>query len=122
MLPVRWLIGAKTYEPEKIRVFLEYMWRRIRTLEKHRQWYAGNGVANRITAHARKTTVLLRALKSELDHGHDTLNTARAVFNELHRYTMAFFQIYFQTISKPPHNHFAGVSIEKQITASPTAV
>jgi hypothetical protein len=32
--PITWLIGKKTYEPEKVRVFLEAMWKRLPTLEK----------------------------------------------------------------------------------------
>ncbi len=44
MLPVRWLIGAKVYEPEKIRVFLDAMWRRLKPLEKRGRILARAGV------------------------------------------------------------------------------
>ncbi len=119
MSSVRWLIGAKTYEPEKIRVFLEAMWRRMRPLGKHRRWYVGKDITAQITAHADETTVLLRRLKMQLDRGQDTLETARDIFLCLHHYTLAFFNIYFQTISESSHNLFAGVTIEKQNNALP---
>jgi hypothetical protein len=119
MMAIRWTIGAKTYEPEKIRVFLEAMWRRIKPLEKRVQLSASKGVADQIAAYARETTELLRTLKTQADQGIDTLNTARSVFDQLHRYTIAFFHIYFHTISQPAHNMFSGVTIEKQNNTLP---
>ncbi|MDP2863963.1 MAG: BPL-N domain-containing protein [Desulfobacterales bacterium] len=99
MLPVRWLIGAKMYEPEKIRVFLDAMWRRLKPLEKRDRIWARAGAPDLLMADACETTALLRRLKNEIDQESVTDPIARTLFNLLHRNTMRFFELYFQTIS-----------------------
>jgi hypothetical protein len=95
MLPVRWQIGAKVYEPEKIRVFLDAMWRRLKSMEK-REWIAAKaGLTDALVTDAVETTALLRRLKSELDEKKLTDPIARELFQLLHRYTMGFFELYF---------------------------
>lgn len=100
MRPVRWLIGAKTYEPGKIRVFLEAMWRRLKPLEKSGRIIAEPGARDALTAHAVETTTLIRRLKAELDKKNDTGEIARSLFHLLHRYAMAFLELYFRAVSK----------------------
>lgn len=99
--PVYWLIGAKYYEPEKIRVFLEAMWRRIRQLEKRPQLSIAAAAAEPIRTDAEETTRLLRQIKSLLDRKQDTLKPAEQLFTCLNRYAVAFFRIYFETLSPP---------------------
>jgi len=98
MFPVRWLIGAKVYEPEKIRVFLDAMWRRLKPLEKRGRIWARAGVPDLLMADGCETTTLLRRLKNELDQGSVTDPIARTLFHLLHRNTVRFFELYFQTI------------------------
>lgn len=102
MHPVRWSIGAKIYEPEKIRVFLDAMWRRLKPLEKRGRLPAGAGDPDLLMADAGETTTLLRRLKNELDEGSVTDPIAGRLFHLLHRYTIRYLNLYFHTLSTPP--------------------
>ncbi|MFH0726682.1 MAG: BPL-N domain-containing protein [Pseudomonadota bacterium] len=95
MLSVRWRIGAKVYEPEKIRVFLDAMWQRLKSMEKKEQMVAEAGLAEALITDAVETTAQLRRLKNELDEKKQTDPIARELFQLLHRYTMRFFELYF---------------------------
>jgi glutamine amidotransferase-like uncharacterized protein len=95
-LPIRWLIGKKIYEPDKIRVFLESMWKRIKLLEKQDVFEVTPGFAEMIVGCARQTTAELRKIKSGVDHHQDTLDSATSVFDLLHKLSMSFFYLYFQ--------------------------
>lgn len=99
MLPVRWLIGTKYYEPEKIRVFLESMWRRIKILETHGRICTNAGLPLRLLTYAAQTTELLRLMKNELDQKCASLPMAGSLFDLLRNYTAAFLRLYFATIS-----------------------
>jgi hypothetical protein len=101
MAPVCWLIGAKYYEPEKIRVFLEAMWRRLRSLEKQPRPQIAADIEEPICAWATETTRLLREIKQRLDRKEDTLQPAERLFRCLNRYAIGFFRIYFETFSPP---------------------
>lgn len=100
MLPARWLIGAKYYEPEKIRVFLESMWRRIKPLGDHGRIFINAGSPAELLAYATETTELLRLMKNELDEKRDTESIARRLFALLRSYTASFLSIYFLTVSE----------------------
>ena len=101
MNPVRWLIGAKTYEPEKIRVFIESMWQRIRVLEKCDRIRYRRDEPGLLAACAEDTTRRLRLLKHKLDGSEDTLHQAGSLFHQLHRYTIAFYNLYFKSVCQP---------------------
>jgi hypothetical protein len=101
MQPVRWQIGAKIYEPEKIRVFLDAMWHRLKSLQKKERLWARKGGPELLLADAGETTLLLRRLKNKIDEGNDTDAIARTLFQLLHRFTLRFFELYFQPISPP---------------------
>jgi hypothetical protein len=101
MMPVRWLIGNKYYEPQKIRVFLDAMWHRIKPLEKNGPLRTEPDLAVQLSANAEKTTDLLRELKRCLDDADDTASLAHDVFKLLPRFTTAFLGLYFQTIGDP---------------------
>jgi hypothetical protein len=101
MMPVRWLIGNKYYDPEKIRVFLDAMWQRIKRLEKSGPLRTEPDLAIQLAAFAEKTTGLLRELKHRLDDSDDTYPLARDLFTLLPGFTTAFLGLYFQTIGEP---------------------
>jgi glutamine amidotransferase-like uncharacterized protein len=101
MIPIRWLIGSKFYEPPKIRVFIDAMWHRIRRLEKHGQPNVCPETAKALIEHALETTALLRTLKNRLDQKKDTQELAARLFDLLHQYTATFLEMYFQTLAEP---------------------
>ncbi len=97
--PVRWQIGAKVYETEKIRVFLEAMWRRIKVLEACSRIRTAGSPAE-LLARAAEITGLLRLLKNELDENRDTSGIARRLFALLRGYTALFLRLYFLSVSQ----------------------
>ena len=101
MLPIRWLIGDKYYEPEKIRVFLESMWRRLQSLETRDRLCTHTWTPTNLVDWATEITDLLRLMKSELDQNHDSLLVAGRLFSLLHTFTAAFLHLYFLTVSEP---------------------
>lgn len=98
-LPVQWLIGQKVYDPLKIRVYLESMWKRLRLLEKARILVLGPGLWERITFAATQITLELRRVKQQIDENLESLNTAIHVFELLHVLSISFFDLYFATLS-----------------------
>ncbi len=98
-LPVQWLIGQKVYDPLKVRVYLESMWKRLRPLEKSRVLILGPGLWERITFAATRITLELRRVKQQIEGGLESLNTAIHIFNLLHTLSISFFDLYFATLS-----------------------
>lgn len=97
-LPVQWLIGQKVYEPQKIRVYLESMWKRLRALEKNKVLILDSALCERITTAACQITLELRRIKQQINENQDTLKTAVIIFDLLHVLAISFFDLYFATI------------------------
>ena len=98
-MPVQWLIGQKVYEPQKIRVYLEAMWKRLRHLEKKKEIRLSSGLHDRIITAAANITIELRRIKQQVDENRDSLETAVIIFDQLHILSIAFFDMYFATLT-----------------------
>ena len=98
-LSIQWLIGQKIYQPQKIRVYLESMWKRLRKLEKNRVLLLNPGLYDKITNTATQITTELRSIKLQIDKKQDSLQTATIIFDLLHILSIAFFDLYFATLS-----------------------
>jgi glutamine amidotransferase-like uncharacterized protein len=96
---VSWLIGKKVYEPEKIRVFLESMWKRIVMLEKFDTIYLKDEALEQIILNTKQITVLLRSIRKTLNLGFNTHDLAVSVFHLLHEVSISFYEMYFRNIS-----------------------
>jgi glutamine amidotransferase-like uncharacterized protein len=106
LMPIYWMIGNKAYEPLKIRVFLEPMWKRLNILEKSYSLKIRPGTAHKMSTSATQGTQLLRELKKDIDQGLETTALAAKCFKNLQELATNFFASYFQTISlKPALNH-----------------
>ena len=99
--PLRWLIGTKYYEPEKIRVFLDSMWHRLKFLEARGRLCTTEWTPTDLRAWATEITSMLRLMKNNLDQDHDTLPVAGQLFALLQKFTAAFLHLYFLTASEP---------------------
>ncbi len=87
----QWLIGAKVYDPEKIRVFLETIWKRARVLEQRGLYcYCNAAEVERLTDMLRHITVCLRDLRRDAACGR-----AEEMFRDLRRSTASFTGMYF---------------------------
>ncbi|WP_457553911.1 BPL-N domain-containing protein [Desulfobacula sp.] len=99
-LPVQWLIGQKVYDPQKVRVYLEAMWKRLQKLEKNKVLRLDPGLYDRIINAAEKVTIELRRIKKQIDENLDSLKTAIIIFDLLHILSISFFNLYFSTLFK----------------------
>jgi hypothetical protein len=97
-LPIKWLIGQKVYEPQKVRVYLESMWKRMRALEKNKVLILEPGLNDRITRTTRQITLELRRIKQQINANLDSLKTAIIIFDLLHVLSISFFDLYFATL------------------------
>jgi hypothetical protein len=100
-LDVRWLIGNKFYEPLKIRFFLEAIWGRLNRLEKNKVLSFPEREKTYLIEKALELTQVMRALKTKLDDGQETLAEAEGVFEALQDLTRAFLTVYFFSKLKP---------------------
>jgi len=94
-LPIHWLIGQKVYEPQKIRVYLESMWKRLKTLEKNTGLIIDPESYTRIKTAVGNLTIELRRIKQQVDNHLESLETAITIFDLLHVLSICFFDLYF---------------------------
>lgn len=91
--PLRWQIGRKLYEPEKIRVFLEAMWSRWDIFISQKSGHAHGLYA--IYALAQEVTRLLRCMQQSTASSEDDPAPAEELFERLKMLTASFLTIYF---------------------------
>jgi glutamine amidotransferase-like uncharacterized protein len=99
LLPLRWKIGAKVYEPEKLRVFLEALWKRLRYFERM-PFRATEEEMHALSESAKNTTKALRRLRSEVDSHADATEIASECFQRLHVLSIRFLNLYFRNRSE----------------------
>jgi glutamine amidotransferase-like uncharacterized protein len=108
-LPIQWLIGQKVYEPQKMRVYLESMWKRMKALEKNKVLTLEPGLYSRITSSACQITLELRRIKQQIDENLDSLETAVRIFDLLHVLSSSFFDLYFATLFNGSQQYHEGI-------------
>jgi hypothetical protein len=107
MLPLQWWIGEKIYEPTKIRVFLDSLWRRVRPLEKADHVHFTPGCDAKMLRLALEITGTIRALKQRVDENLDATPQAKELFHRLQGLSKAFLQVYFDTRAAEAMGDFA---------------
>ncbi len=95
---LQWKIGDKIYEPEKIRVFLEAVWKRLGGLERCGGICMEKGSDTIMADCAGRIVRTLREMKGRLDAGEDTFDLATGLFDALRRFTMVFLEVYFRSV------------------------
>ena len=95
-IPIEWMIGNKWYEPEKIRVFLEAMWKRLKYLESRKEVGLGQREPDEMISALKWTTDLLREIKKGIDQKEATIGLAENLFPNLKRLTSDFLTLYFR--------------------------
>ncbi|MCK5011347.1 MAG: hypothetical protein KAS98_12715, partial [Deltaproteobacteria bacterium] len=93
---VKWQIGYKIYEPEKISVFLETIWSRfdkinIQKCGNETELYA-------IITMSKRLTYLLRSIKKHIMQEVDTTKSAQEMFALLKKLTSSFLSLYFKDL------------------------
>ncbi len=90
-------MGKKVYEPEKISVFLEAIWSRIRTLKYDPSLSAiAITETDELINLAQTVTARLRNIKKQSNTSNDTSAEAAELFTYLKNLTARFLSIYFR--------------------------
>ena len=92
-----WWIGRKAYEPAKINVFSDAMWRRLRNAECLSR-FADAAVLTPLTSELTAVTELVRQLGRDLRMRKDTLKLAEGLFPRLRTVTTRFLNHYFASL------------------------
>ena len=91
-----WLIGRKVYDPEKIRVFIETIWKRARNLEASESLaFIGSSEIELLTV---QTVEVARIIQKLRNNGHpleQEAALAESLFFTLRKTAAAFLTIYF---------------------------
>lgn len=93
--PLHWMIGNKWYEPEKIRVFLEVLWKRLKYLESGEEMNVDLQDPDGMISRLKGITDILRKMKKGIDRGEATDGLAEDLFPNLKKVTSDFLTVYF---------------------------
>ncbi len=97
LMPLQWQIGAKVYDPQKIRVFLEAIWKRLRPLSKLPAACLQKGEGETMCRTAAEVADLMREMKSAVERRQETARIAEQILDSLRRLSRVFFDSYFRT-------------------------
>ncbi|MFH1151490.1 MAG: hypothetical protein V1748_13560 [Actinomycetota bacterium] len=103
-MPVTWRIGVKVWEPEKIRTFLDYAWRRLPYLYA-RALYLDPADLEPLAAGYAEVTRLARSLKITIESDIDSQPEAQSLLTRLKELTASFLSLYFRLRLEARGNH-----------------
>jgi len=92
---VNWLIGNKYYEPEKISVFINTVWNKLRDLESASGLEVEKESLLRCIEISKEITKEIRTIKSEMREKDDATSLAAELFLDLKTLSSNFFRLYF---------------------------
>jgi glutamine amidotransferase-like uncharacterized protein len=92
---VSWLIGNKYYEPEKISVFINTVWNKLKDLESMSGLEVEKESLLRCIEISKEITKEIRTIKSEMREQDDATSLASKLFLDLKTLSSNFFRLYF---------------------------
>ncbi len=92
---VSWLIGNKYYEPEKISVFINTVWNKLKDLESASGLEVEKESLLRCIEISKEITKEIRTIKSEMREKDDATSLAAELFLDLKTLSSNFFRLYF---------------------------
>jgi len=107
-LPIHWLIGNKYYEPEKISVFINTVWNKVKDLESTSDLEMEKESLLRCIEISKRITREVRTIKSEMREKGDTTFLASELFLDLKALSSNFFTLYFKVKRDRFQNHLMG--------------
>lgn len=90
-----WLIGNKYYEPEKINVFINTVWKKLKYLESVRDLEVDEAPLLRCMEISKEITKGVKTIKSEISEQGDATPVASNLFLSLKALSSNFFELYF---------------------------
>ncbi len=94
-LSVSWLIGNKYYEPEKISVFINTVWNKLKDLESMSGLEVEKESLLRCIEISKEITKEIRTMKSEMREKEYATSLAAELFLDLKTLSSNFFRLYF---------------------------
>ena len=91
-----WLIGNKYYEPEKINVFINTVWNKLKDLESMPDLEVGGTPLLRCVEVSKEITKGVKTIKSEISKQGDATPLAANLFFNLKALSSHFFELYFK--------------------------
>ncbi len=91
-LPVRWNLGTKVWEPEKVAYYAEFLWERLPWLERCATGPEAAGRLEELAESAAAARAQARGLKRALDDGDQTDALAERLFRHLRLLTLALLE------------------------------
>jgi hypothetical protein len=107
-LSIHWLIGNKYYEPEKICVFINTVWNKLRDLETNSGLEIEKESLLRCIDISKRITKEVRTIKSEMREKGDATFLASELFLDLKALSSNFFTLYFEVKRNRFQNHLMG--------------
>jgi hypothetical protein len=105
---VQWLIGNKYYEPEKIGVFINTVWNKLKDLETNSGLEIEKESLLRCIEISKRITKEVRTIKSEMREKGDATFLASELFLDLKALSSNFFTLYFKVKRNRFQNHLMG--------------
>ncbi len=93
---ITWLIGNKYYEPEKISVFINSMWDRLRVLESWSDLETDETELHRCVGLSKKIIEDVKTIKSMMRDQGESTTLASTLFLNLKALSSTFFALYFR--------------------------
>jgi len=92
---VSWLIGNKYYEPEKISVFINTVWDKLKILESIPDLKMDKNQLLQCIEISKSITGEMRTIKSEMQEAGDATSLASKLLLNLKTFSSNFFRLYF---------------------------
>ena len=103
-----WLIGNKYYEPEKISVFINTVWNKLKDLESKPGLEMEKESLLQCIEISKGITRELRTIKTEMRKQGETAPLAGNLFSSLRTLSSRFFRLYFEVKRDPSKDHSLG--------------
>jgi glutamine amidotransferase-like uncharacterized protein len=100
-----WLIGNKYYEPEKISVFINTVWKKLKHLESMPGLEVGGASLLRCVEISKKITEDIKTIRSEIIGRGDVTPFAANLFLNLKVLSSTFFELYFRVKRDRSQDH-----------------
>ena len=105
---ISWLIGNKYYEPEKISVFVNTVWDKLKALESVPGLELDKNQLLRCVEISKEITREVKTIKSETKEKGDATPLASKLFLDLKALSSHFFRLYFEAKRDQFQDHLAG--------------
>jgi len=105
---VSWLIGNKYYEPEKMSVFINTVWNKLKDLESVPGLEVDRTLLLRCVEISKEITKEIRTIKSETKEKGDATPLAAKLFLDLKLLSSHFFRLYFEVKRDQFQDHLMG--------------